>query len=94
MTRSLEISGNDGEMHAFPTLNDFKQQYPGLVGAEGLSAHTEGSRSALANQVAEDSQALRRDEAAGYDLHHDSIRSSPRPGGVAAVVVGDENRRS
>ena len=34
MTRSLEISGNDGEMHTFPTLADFQQQYPGLLGAD------------------------------------------------------------
>ena len=35
-------------------------------------------------------QAHGRDGAAGYDLRHDGIRSSPPPGGVAAVVVGDE----
>ena len=35
MRKSLEISGNDGKVHTFPTLDDFQQQYPGLVRADG-----------------------------------------------------------
>ena len=33
--KSLEIHGNDGQLRTFPTLDDFKQQYPNLVGADG-----------------------------------------------------------
>ena len=33
--KSLEILGNDGQSRAFPTLADFKQQYPNLVEDDG-----------------------------------------------------------
>ena len=35
MRKSLEIAGNDGQAYTFPTLADFRQQYPDLVEADG-----------------------------------------------------------
>ena len=35
MRESLEISGNDGQLRTFPTLDDFRQERPDLMAADG-----------------------------------------------------------